>query len=332
MLVVEKKFATSEQTEIKAIKKEFNSSCLTSIVAVVIAIAIAFGVMTAGKSAAEEIIAKKGILVQSGNTTDNLDNDSSTPSDGVIVDNETDDIDDSTDSLDSTDSTDNSVDGDGQSKDEEPEVERELPANPAEWTKTEIVNYYKKAANNSTGVKSIQKMTMEEGIKAEISNNTIQNLVELAMPVMKAALKANSTEFDGITGGYNDLVPSDVKTAKAYKDGKDVIIEMTLVEQKDGADGDTFKGTVGHGISVVGDITVIADIFSSWTFNFDEAFIELHYVNPVIKVRINEDGVIEKGSWSYVVHVTVKKLQIAKIIVEDASGDIDYIVTTGGGF
>ena len=62
-------------------------------------------------------------------------------------------------------------------------------------------------------------MTLRDGLKAEISNNTIQNLVELAMPVMVAALKANSTEFDGITGGYNDLVPSDVKTAKAYKEG-----------------------------------------------------------------------------------------------------------------
>ncbi len=321
-----KKVLTPEQAELKNIKKEANSSRFTSVIAVLLSIVIAFGVVSIGKSTSEKLVGEAGVVVQTGDTIKNPGNDSSFSSSDVIVDEETGEI-----IYDSSDVEDEAS-GEDANAEEEVDPNRELPANPAEWTKTEIVNYYKKAANNSTDVKSIQKMTLRDGLKAEISNNTIQNLVELAMPVMVAALKANSTEFDGITGGYNDLVPSDVKSAKAYKEGKYTIIEMTLVEQKDDAYGDTFKGTVGHGISVVGNIGVVADNFPDWSMDFESAFIELHYKNPVIKVRINEKGVIEKGSWTYEVYVTVRNLRIVKIIVEDATGVIDYVVTTGGGF
>ena len=326
-----KKFLTPEQAELKNIKKEASASRFTSFLAVLLSVAIAFGVVSIGKSTSEKLIGEAGVVVQTGDTIKNPDDDSSTSSNDFIVDEETGEV--ITVPSDSEDATsDESVDENGNIKEEETVPNRELPANPAEWTKAEIVNYYKKACNNSTDVKSIQKMTLRDGLKAEISNNTIQNLVELAMPVMVAALKANSTEFDGITGGYNDLVPSDVKTAKAYKEGKYTIIEMTLVEQKDDAYGDTFKGTVGHGISVVGNIGVVADNFPDWSMDFDSAFIELHYKKPVVKVKINEKGVIEKGTWTYEVYVTVRNLRIVKIIVEDATGIIDYEVTTGGGF
>ena len=324
-----KKILTPEQAELKNMKKEANSSRFTSAIAVLLSFVIAFGVVSMGKSTSEKLVGEAGEVVQSGDTVKNPDDSSSSSSSDVVIDEETGEI----ISGDPEDVTaDESGSGDENGKEEETEPQRELPANPAEWTKAEIVNYYKKACNNSKDVKSIQKMTLRDGLKAEISNNTIQNLVELAMPVMVAALKANSTEFDGITGGYNDLVPSDVKTAKAYKEGKYTVVEMTLVEQKDDAYGDTFKGTVGHGISVVGNIAAVADNFPDWSIDFDNAFIELHYVNPVIKVKINEKGVIEKGSWTYEVYVTVKKLKIVKIIVENATGVIDYEVTTGGGF
>ncbi len=323
-----KKFLTPEQAELKNIKKEANVLRFTSFLAVLLSVAIAFGVVSIGKSTSEKLIGEAGVVVQTGDTIKNPDDNSSND---FIVDEETGEV--ITVPSDSEDATsDESVDENGNIKEEETVPNRELPANPAEWTKAEIVDYYKKACNNSTSAKSIQKMTLRDGLKAEISNNTIQNLVELAMPVMVAALKANSTEFDGITGGYNDLVPSDVKTAKAYKEGKYTIIEMTLVEQKDDAYGDTFKGTVGHGISVVGNIGVVADNFPDWSMDFDNAFIELHYKNPVVKVKINEKGVIEKGTWTYEVYVTVRNLRIVKIIVEDATGIIDYEVTTGGGF
>lgn len=324
-----KKILTPEQAEIKNIKKEANSSRFTSFLAVILAVAIAFGVVSIGKSTSEDMAAQSGGVVSNGETAEDFD-DNSSSSDDAVIDEETGEV--ISDSTDSDNVTDDEPVGSEDVKEEETVPNRELPANPAEWTKAEIINYYKKACNNSKSVKSIQKMTLRDNFKVKLDNEALNFVIELAIPIIKAALKANSTEFDGITGGYNDLVPSDVKSAKAYKDGKDTIIEMTLVEQKDDAYGDTFKGTVGHGISVVGNIAVVADNFPEWKIGFDTAFIELHYKNPVLKVRINEKGVIEKGTWSYLVHVTVKDLLIEKVTLEDASGDIDYVITTGGGF
>ncbi len=313
-----KKILTPEQAEVKAIKKQNSSMKWTGFLAFLLAIVLVFGVIFVGKSGStpgEYITDNVTSNTPGGPVEENTE--SSEPIPGGPVEEEHDAV------TDDTTKTEN----------KEPSIsQRELPADPKEWTKEEIVKYYKTAAQKSTGVKSIQKMTMKEVLNVKLDNSAWNFAIGLAMPIIKAALNANSVEFDGITGGYNSLVPSDVKSAKAYKEGNYTIVEMTLVEQKDDAYGDTFKGTVGHGISVVGNIAVVADNFPDWTINFQDAFIELHYKNPVIKVRINEKGVIEKGTWSYVVHVTVKDLQIAKVMLEDASGDIDYVVTTGGGF
>lgn len=301
------------------------SSAFTSILAVLLAFAIAFGVVTMGKSSAEKSLAQAGSDViindNNGNGGNSMSGDDSTDMGGNDMTDDNTAID--TENGDSTQ-------GNG-TQEETDEPQRELPQNPAEWTKAEIVNYYKMAANKSTGVKSIQKMTMDNGMNVQINNSALEFMIGLAEPVIKAALKANSTEFDGITGGYNDLVPSDIKSAKAYKEGNYTIIEMVPVEQIDDAYGDTFKGTTGHAISVVGNIAVVADNFPNWNVNFKDAFIELKYINPQLKVKINDKGVIEKGTWSYVVGVTVRNLQIEKVII-NATTDINYVITTGGGF
>ncbi|MBQ8766208.1 MAG: hypothetical protein IJZ16_05330 [Clostridia bacterium] len=323
-----KKVLTPEQAEIKNIKKQANSSRLTSVLAIVVAVAITIGVVSFGKSISDGLSVGTGAEVQSGDTSD-VNNNSGSSSDSTYVDEETGEIilDDENPVVDENTEADS-----GEAKEEETEPSRELPANPAEWTKAEVVNFYKAAAQKSTSAKSVQKMTMDNGMDVKINNSALEFAIGLAEPVIKAALKANSTEFDGITGGYNDLVPSDAESAKAYKDGDYTIVEMKMVEQIDDAYGDTYKGTVGHAISVVGNIAVVADNFPDWTINFEDAFVELHYKNPVVKVKINKDGVIEKGTWSYVVGVKVQGLQIEKVIVEDAKTDINYVITTGGGF
>ena len=301
------------------------SSAFTSILAVLLAFAIAFGVITMGKSSAEKSLAQAGSDViindNNGNSGNSMSGDDSTDMGGNDMTDDNTAID--------TENGDSTQENGTQEETDEPQ--RELPQNPAEWTKAEIVNYYKMAANKSTGVKSIQKMTMDNGMNVQINNSALEFMIGLAEPVIKAALKANSTEFDGITGGYNDLVPSDIKSAKAYKEGNYTIIEMAPVEQIDDAYGDTFKGTTGHAISVVGNIAVVADNFPNWNVNFKDAFIELKYINPQLKVKINDKGVIEKGTWSYVVGVTVRNLQIEKVII-NATTDINYVITTGGGF
>lgn len=312
-----KKILSAEQTEIKTLRKQYSSMNWIGFLAFLLALALVFSVVFMGKSATTS-----GEYIEDDVSTNVPGGPVNTPGGpemvpGGPVDEE----------VGENPSEDNTT-----TNNQETAPQRELPADPKEWTKEEIVKFYRESAQKSTSVKSIQNMSMDNGMNVKLNSSAIEFLIELAEPIIKLALKNNSTEFDGITGGYNSLVPSDVQSAKAYKDGDYTIIEMTMVEQTDDAYGDTFKGTVGHGISVVGNIAVVADNFPDWNVNFKDAFVELKYVNPVVKVRINKNGVIEKGTWSYVVNVHVKDLHIENVVVEEATTVIDYVVKTGGGF
>ncbi len=318
---------TPEQVEAKKMKKEKASANWNSFLAVVLAIALTVGVVMVGKSTAEKRL-ETGINADT--PEDYVDTDLNNNSNDYLVDEETGEIivDENGEPVTNPDSS----TGEEDNSEENKTPDRELPANPAEWTKAEVVNFYKKAAQKSTSVKSIQTMTMDNGMNVKLNNGALEFLIGMAEPVIKLALKANSVEFDGITGGYDKLVPSDVKGAKAYKEGNYTIVEMSMVEQTDDAYGDMYSGTVGHAISVVGNIAIVADQFPDWTINFKDAYVALRYVNPKLKVRINEKGIIEKGTWSYVVDVEVKNLQIEKVVVEHATTEINYVVKTGGGF
>ena len=313
-----KKVLTPEQAEIKALKKQSSSMSWTGILAFLLAFVLVFGIIVIGKSATTP-----GEYVEDNVSTNVPGGPVNTPGGPEVVPGGPVD-----------DETGENPSGDNTTPDnQKPSTpQRELPEDPKEWTKEEIVKFYRESAQKSTGVKSIQNMSMNNGMNVKLNNSAIEFVIGLAEPIIKLALKNNSIEFDGITGGYNSLVPSDVQSAKAYKDGDYTVVEMVMVEQTDDAYGDTYKGTVGHGISVVGNIAVVADNFPDWTINFKDAFVELKYVNPVVKVRINKNGVIEKGTWSYVVNVHVKDLQIENVVVEEATTAIDYVVKTGGGF
>ncbi len=211
-------------------------------------------------------------------------------------------------------------------------------ADPAKWSDEEIVDFYKKAAIKSKNVvTSKQEMTMESMV-VNNGDGFIGKMVDLATPIMKSALKNSSTEFDGITGGYENLTVSDAKTIRAYKSGSYTVVEMTMKEQTDGIHGDTYSGTVGHAISVVGDISVVADALPQFNIDFDNAVLKLRYSDPKLKVKINENGIIEKGTWTYTVNVTVEDLYIAavkfplEVTIGSAYGSVGYIITVGGGF
>lgn len=209
---------------------------------------------------------------------------------------------------------------------------------PATWTDEEIVTFYRNAAIKSkTKVTSKQTMTLNEMVVND-GDGLLGTLVEWATPFLVSALEDSSTEFDGITGGYENLVLSDTTSVKAYKSGEYTVVEMTLKEQTDGIHGDTFSGTVGHAISVVGDISSVAEALPMFAIDFENADIKLHYAKPKLKVKINKDGIIEKGTWTYTVDVTVANLNIAavrlpiKAFVESAHGSVGYVIVTGGGF
>lgn len=211
-------------------------------------------------------------------------------------------------------------------------------ADPSEWTDEEIVEFYKAAAIKSkTAVKSKQTMTLEEMVVND-GDGFLGKLVEMITPFLVSALEDNSTEFDGITGGYENLELSDTESVKAYKSGEYIVVEMAMKEQVDGAHGDLHSGTVGHAISVVGDLAVVEEALPNFEIRFDDADVKLHYKNPKLKVKINENGIIEKGTWTYKVYVTIANLYVGakrlplSATVESGYGTVDYIITVGGGF
>ncbi len=214
-----------------------------------------------------------------------------------------------------------------------------LPStDPAAWTKEQVVEFYRNAAIKSKSQKSVEKKILSEMV-VNNGDGVLGTLVEWVTPILVSALKNSETEFDGITGGYENLVPEDAQTAKAYKSGDYIVVEMKMKEQTDGIHGDRYGGTVGHAISVVGDISSVEEALGDkLDIDFENAEIKLRYTEPTFKVKINKNGIIEKGTWTYTIDITVANLYVAAVrlpisaTVDSAYGSVDYIITVGGGF
>lgn len=204
--------------------------------------------------------------------------------------------------------------------------------NPSVWTKAEIVEAYKEAAEKSNkAVKSEQVITLKD---ISINNGQFEGVIDFVMPIMSKLLADNSTEKDGITGGYTNLTEADVRSAKAYASGDNTVIEMVMNEQTDGAHGNALNGTVGHAISVVGDISVVADQLNErgLPIEISEKNTSIHYTNPVVKVLIDKDGNIIKGTWRYTVDIRLNNYKVGNSTVDSTSVVMDNVITVNGGF
>ena len=231
-------------------------------------------------------------------------------------------------------STDKNDKDDKNDKEDETETTTKKPVsdNPAEWSKDEIVEVYKQAAIKShPTAKSSQTMILNKLIVND-GDGALNFFLNMIKPVIDTALKNNTTSYNGLTGGFTKLVPSDVKSAKAYKEGKYTVIEMTMVEQTDGLYGDAQEGTVGHAINVLGNVADAVEQFPDFDIKYKEADIKVHYAKPTVKVKINESGKIEKGTWSYVSEILIKHLDISGIMIDKADAEIEYVIVVGGGF
>lgn len=215
-----------------------------------------------------------------------------------------------------------------------------LAADPAQWTDEEIIEFYKSAATKThPKVQHSQTMTMDSLVIGEGGGVGGFFIDSIAIPAINAVLEKNSATFDGITGGYKDLVVSDAKSIKAYKSGNYTVIEMTMKEQTDGKHGHNMSGTVGHAITVLGDVSVAVAEFPQFKIDTENADIKIHYNNATVKVKINQNGLIEKGTWDYTASVSIKNLGLnfkdattKDLVVKKASADIGYNIVLGGGF
>lgn len=205
-------------------------------------------------------------------------------------------------------------------------------ADPSQWTNEEIVDFYKKAAAKSNPTaKSSQVMVLNKLI---INNGegALGFFTKILEPAIRSVVKKNALEFDGITGGFHNLSVNDAKSIKAYKSGEYTVVEMTMKNQTDDIHANEYEGTVGHAITVLGDISRVIAEFPQFDVDLSNAKIDIHYVNATVKVKINKDGIIEKGTWKYTCDPDISNVKISGINVKTADAEIDYIITVGGGF
>lgn len=203
---------------------------------------------------------------------------------------------------------------------------------PSLWTDEEIIEFYKKAAEKSNkSAKSKQIMVLNKLI---INNGegALGFFTKILEPAIRSVVQKNALEFDGITGGFRNLSVNDIKSVKAYKSGEYTVVEMAMKKQTDDIHANEHEGSVGHAISVLGDISKVLAEFPQFDVDLSKAKIDIHYVNATVKVKINKDGVIEKGTWKYTCDPDISNIKISGINVHTAEAEIDYIITVGDGF
>lgn len=210
-------------------------------------------------------------------------------------------------------------------------------ADPSTWSVAQIVETYRHAAGRThNSVTSYQDMKLRDN---SLNAPGIPSaLLSFAEGIMAKALSNNSMNIKGITGGHQNLVTSDVQGARAYKSGNNIVIEMVMKEQVDKGNGQMYSGTVGHAISVVGDIDSVVGQFSAlgMTAQIADQDCTLHYKNPRLKVTLDSNGRIINGTWSYYVNITLNNMTISglgmTVPVKQATAIVDFVVTLNGGF
>ncbi len=234
----------------------------------------------------------------------------------------------------STDKVDDKVDKeDNEDKEvESTTVKEELPDDPAKWSKEQIVEYYKQSAiKTHPTVKSSQTMELTKLVVND-GDGALNFFLNMIKPAISTVIKNNAMTYNGLTGGFTKLQASDVKSAKAYKQGGYTVVELYMVEQVDGMYGDAQSGSVGHVINVLGNIATAVDQFPQFDIKYKEADIKIRYADPTVKVKINDKGIIEKGVWSYNADIKIRHLEISGIMVKKADAIMKYVIVVGGGF
>ncbi len=345
-----KKVLTPEQAEIKAMKKARASDNWLSFVSLVLAVALVFTVVSIGKSqGAKNVVSVGGEITENSNQEQGDNTQTPTPdaqqnqnkdtqsaekevsTGGDVVENvnqEQNNTQTQTPENQQNQSNDTQV----QETPQDEVDENKISDDPSQWSKEQIVYIYKQAATKSHDTaESSQTMTMPV-MNVNDGDGALGFFISMVRPVINTVLEKQATTYGGITGGYKNLVASDVDTAKAYKEGNYTVIEMRMVEQTDGLYGDAQSGTVGHAINVLGNVATAVEQFPDFDIKYEEADIKIHYADPIVKVRINENGMIENGTWSYMSKIDIKHLAIGSVMVDKAYAEIEYVIVVGGGF
>lgn len=305
-----KKVLTPEQLEIKELKKQKRANSRASFMAVVVALAMTVGAVVLAKTTMSNPVQTSAGADTTESTTAPLKSEMIIGDDGTIT--IIGDPDDGT--------------GNGEGN------KMELSANPADWSTEEIVAVYKNAASKSHPVVESSQTYAMPKLVVNDGDGALGGFLKIITPAIKSVLESNTTSYVGVTGGFTMMEAADVNTAKAYKEGDYIVIEMLMNEQTDGVYGDAQGGSVGHAINVLGNVATAVEQFPAFDIKYEEADIKVHYINPTVKVKINKDGIIEKGLWSYESEIYIRDLKVNSIMIKKADAQIDYKITVGGGF
>ncbi len=192
----------------------------------------------------------------------------------------------------------------------------------------QLIEMYKTAAQKShSAVKSVQKISMKD---FSIDNGgAINSIMKMFLPVISKVVENNSTEFDGITGGYTKLTIDDISDISYTKNGENINIKMTMKEQIDSGTSDINSGTVGHAISVVSDLGAVFNQLkdSGIPISVTNENIVMTYKNANVDVTIDKDGNITNGTWSYDVTLDLNNFSVGGTVVPKASVIISNIIS-----
>lgn len=208
----------------------------------------------------------------------------------------------------------------------------QISDDPAVWSVAQIVEAYKSAAEKSNA-KAISNHSIN--LKSiSVNNGQYEGLFEFITPIMSKLISNNSSDKNGITGGYKNLSEADVASAKAYKVGNNIAIEMVMKEQVSGARDDALSGSVGHAITAVGDISEVTKQLTDLglPLELSDKDTKIYYTDPVVKVLINGNGEIVKGTWRYTVEIRLNNYKAFGKKVDTTSVIMDNTLSVNGGF
>lgn len=196
-----------------------------------------------------------------------------------------------------------------------------------------VVAFYNKAVNATVKNPPKGKQTMK--LEKLEGTGGLGKILGYFEGIAKKALEKNSTDTNYIPAGdHGDVLPTDVKNAKATNDGKYTTVSFDVNPQTDGPKESSSKGPVGRSIGTLGNVQNALDQLPGVSVTSGIENIKLTYDHAYVTVKIdNNTGKIVSGTWHYKVNVNVNNLGV-KVIgipasVDTLHGIVDYTVKIG---
>ena len=196
-----------------------------------------------------------------------------------------------------------------------------------------VVAFYNKAVKASVKNPPKGKQTMK--LEKLEGTGGLGKILGSFEGIAKKALEKNSTDTNYIPAGdHGDVLPTDVKNAKATNDGKYTTVSFDVKPQTDGPKESSSKGPVGRSIGTLGNVQNALDQLPGVSVTSGIENIKLTYDHAYVTVKIdNNTGKIVSGTWHYKVNVNVNNLGV-KVIgipasIDTLHGIVDYTVKIG---